>query len=50
MKDPTKNPWALDLDDHRTSTIERALVWIVIGCAIIGTISEAIQAAAVIWH
>lgn len=40
----TESPWALDFDDHRTSLIEQALVYIGVTCMIISTIAEVIQA------
>jgi len=43
MKHDKHSPWALDFDDHRTSLIERALVYLGILCMLISTISEVIQ-------
>ena len=34
----------LDFDDHRTSILEKILVWIGISCMIISTVAEIIQA------
>lgn len=38
-----KSDFLIDFDDHRTSFIERVLVWLTITCMIVGTISEVLQ-------
>ena len=39
-----KNDFKLDFDDHRTSLIEKILVYLGISCMLISTVAEVIQA------
>jgi hypothetical protein len=48
IKPENGSPWALDFDDHRTSLVERILVYVGFACVIIGTVSEVVQAVEVL--
>ncbi len=48
MKHDKHSPWVLDFDDHRTSMVERVLVYAGVACMVVSTVSEVIQAIMVL--